>query len=332
LVQYNTRYYSPSMGRFVNRDPLGEQGGHNLYAYVRNNAINRWDHLGMYPDAPISLLAFDPNAPVVDAPISDVIDARDGTDGSINGWGLFGGYDNPYSMESADAFRAQGQAYARYLDRESAARQEQAAIARDLAKLSDVEKRLDNGQPVKVKDASGRIIEFRKVNISNDSVVLGNGPDTKTPVPGRAVVLANVGVFDRQRDAQMHAARATYSVTSRRKVEAGAWITPTANGKYSYTFIISDTDAYIDLGDAPSTNSQALHGHTNRGTIQSFLPGDADYEFSLSRGSRTDILVDPDGDVWEYRGLAGSDGKVDLVASGRAMRKIGTVSAPTRGR
>ncbi len=35
------------MGRFVNRDPLGEQGGHNLYAYVRNNAINRWDYLGM---------------------------------------------------------------------------------------------------------------------------------------------------------------------------------------------------------------------------------------------------------------------------------------------
>ena len=47
LVQYNTRYYSPGMGRFVNRDPLGEQGGHNLYAYVRNNAINRWDYLGM---------------------------------------------------------------------------------------------------------------------------------------------------------------------------------------------------------------------------------------------------------------------------------------------
>jgi len=52
LVQYNTRYYSPSMGRFVNRDPLGEQGGHNLYAYVRNNAINRWDYLGMIEPPP----------------------------------------------------------------------------------------------------------------------------------------------------------------------------------------------------------------------------------------------------------------------------------------
>ncbi len=41
------RYYSPSLGRFVTRDPIEEQGGLNLYGFVRNNAVNRWDYLGM---------------------------------------------------------------------------------------------------------------------------------------------------------------------------------------------------------------------------------------------------------------------------------------------
>ncbi|MCF7689359.1 MAG: RHS repeat-associated core domain-containing protein, partial [Cephaloticoccus sp.] len=41
------RYYSPSLGRFINRDPIEEQGGINLYAFVGNNPVNRWDLLGM---------------------------------------------------------------------------------------------------------------------------------------------------------------------------------------------------------------------------------------------------------------------------------------------
>ncbi len=48
LIQYNTRYYSPSLGRFINRDSIGEQGGLNLYAYCGNNAVNKWDYLGMW--------------------------------------------------------------------------------------------------------------------------------------------------------------------------------------------------------------------------------------------------------------------------------------------
>ncbi len=47
LVYYGLRYYSPSLGRFVTRDPIGEQGGLNLYGFVRNNPVNRWDYLGM---------------------------------------------------------------------------------------------------------------------------------------------------------------------------------------------------------------------------------------------------------------------------------------------
>ena len=45
---YGYRYYSPSLGRFINRDPIEEQGGINLYSFVGNNSINAWDYLGMY--------------------------------------------------------------------------------------------------------------------------------------------------------------------------------------------------------------------------------------------------------------------------------------------
>ena len=46
LVYYGHRYYSPSLGRFINKDPIEEQGGLNLYAFCLNNAINGWDYLG----------------------------------------------------------------------------------------------------------------------------------------------------------------------------------------------------------------------------------------------------------------------------------------------
>lgn len=47
MGQYGHRYYSPSLGRFINRDPIEEQGGINLYSFFGNNSINAWDYLGM---------------------------------------------------------------------------------------------------------------------------------------------------------------------------------------------------------------------------------------------------------------------------------------------
>jgi len=47
LVYYGRRYYDPKDGRFVGRDPLQEAGGMNLYAFVANSSVNRWDYLGM---------------------------------------------------------------------------------------------------------------------------------------------------------------------------------------------------------------------------------------------------------------------------------------------
>lgn len=41
------RAYSPSISRFLNRDPKGESGGANLFAYVANNPINANDPSGL---------------------------------------------------------------------------------------------------------------------------------------------------------------------------------------------------------------------------------------------------------------------------------------------
>ena len=47
LYQYNHRFYSPKLGRFITRDPVGEYGGLNLYAYCANRPVDRWDYLGL---------------------------------------------------------------------------------------------------------------------------------------------------------------------------------------------------------------------------------------------------------------------------------------------
>ncbi|MCK9316431.1 MAG: hypothetical protein M0Q48_09865 [Verrucomicrobia bacterium] len=48
LVYYGYRYYSPALGRWLSRDPIEEQGGLNLYGFVNNDPVNRWDRLGMW--------------------------------------------------------------------------------------------------------------------------------------------------------------------------------------------------------------------------------------------------------------------------------------------
>ncbi len=47
LSDFGKRYYSAVLGRWINRDPIGEPGGANMYAYVTNNPTNRVDYLGM---------------------------------------------------------------------------------------------------------------------------------------------------------------------------------------------------------------------------------------------------------------------------------------------
>ena len=44
---YGYRYYKPDLGRWINRDPIEEEGGLNLYAIVDNNGQNMSDYLGL---------------------------------------------------------------------------------------------------------------------------------------------------------------------------------------------------------------------------------------------------------------------------------------------
>jgi RHS repeat-associated protein len=47
FLYYGFRYYNPETGRWLNRDPLEEQGGINLYLFALNNAVNSFDYLGL---------------------------------------------------------------------------------------------------------------------------------------------------------------------------------------------------------------------------------------------------------------------------------------------
>jgi RHS repeat-associated protein len=50
LLYYGYRYYNSSTGRWLNRDPIGEKGGLNLYGFVANNPITHFDLLGQQVD------------------------------------------------------------------------------------------------------------------------------------------------------------------------------------------------------------------------------------------------------------------------------------------
>lgn len=47
LALYARRAYAATLQRFLNRDPIGELGGLNLYGFVHNNPLNRFDPLGL---------------------------------------------------------------------------------------------------------------------------------------------------------------------------------------------------------------------------------------------------------------------------------------------
>ena len=47
LVYYNYRYYHPADGRWINRVPITEEGGWNLYSMLENNTITFYDEKGM---------------------------------------------------------------------------------------------------------------------------------------------------------------------------------------------------------------------------------------------------------------------------------------------
>jgi RHS repeat-associated protein len=52
LVFFGHRYYDPKAGRWISPDPIGLQGGSNLYAYVGNNPATCFDRYGLFTETP----------------------------------------------------------------------------------------------------------------------------------------------------------------------------------------------------------------------------------------------------------------------------------------
>jgi RHS repeat-associated protein len=48
LYYYGYRFYSPNLGRWINRDPIEEDGGFNLFVFSYNNPVNLFDALGTF--------------------------------------------------------------------------------------------------------------------------------------------------------------------------------------------------------------------------------------------------------------------------------------------
>ncbi len=53
VTDYQYRWYDPVTGRWPSRDPIEERGGINLYGFVGNDGMNKWDVLGRIPELSI---------------------------------------------------------------------------------------------------------------------------------------------------------------------------------------------------------------------------------------------------------------------------------------
>jgi uncharacterized protein RhaS with RHS repeats len=82
-AQIATAFYNPEIGRWANRDPIGEGGGVNLYGFVANNPASNADPLGL-----LVTVAFDPKTGKLTA-------TDDDTKKSITVDAFTGGHINP---------------------------------------------------------------------------------------------------------------------------------------------------------------------------------------------------------------------------------------------
>jgi RHS repeat-associated protein len=69
LSYYGYRFYNPALGRWLTRDPIGEDGGINLYEFTKNDPVNRMDPDGLQADVIRGVSGAGPAGPLVGATI-----------------------------------------------------------------------------------------------------------------------------------------------------------------------------------------------------------------------------------------------------------------------
>ncbi len=97
LYYYGYRFYSPELHRWLNRDPIEEEGGLNLYAFCGNDGVNGCDQHGL---ASVKCVAWVPVSGFIDkfrhrGAASKLIDVKDVDDIHVDSepltspWGYF---------------------------------------------------------------------------------------------------------------------------------------------------------------------------------------------------------------------------------------------------
>jgi RHS repeat-associated protein len=102
LGYYGYRYYNSQTGRWLSRDPIGERGGDNLYAFVSNAPSNRIDRNGLYEvDVHYYLTYFlaSKNKCLI-AKAKNIADADQGTDEDLKTKPEPGWISNPWDITS----------------------------------------------------------------------------------------------------------------------------------------------------------------------------------------------------------------------------------------
>ena len=93
LYYYGYRYYSPSLGRWISRDPIGENGGNNLFSMCNNRPTALADFMGL--DGILFLKGDESGSPVVS--VDDIpVFPEDKSSAEVWRAGIF--YDYPYNQ------------------------------------------------------------------------------------------------------------------------------------------------------------------------------------------------------------------------------------------
>jgi len=78
LYHYKARAYSPTLGRFLQIDPVGYKDNVNLYAYVANDPVNHADPTGNGPEEPLIEDLTEAASEIAESPFGQAVETKVG--------------------------------------------------------------------------------------------------------------------------------------------------------------------------------------------------------------------------------------------------------------